>query len=145
MNIFSISIPVIYANLCLLVVRITAGCFMLIAHGLPKLNRLTSGEPIKFADPFGFGPDVSLGLAVFAEVLCAFLVIIGLGTRLASIPLMIVVAVAAGYAHADDPFATKEKPLVYVLVFLILLVFGSGRYSVDGLISAPKKIKPEFE
>ena len=145
MNIFSISIPVIYANLCLLLVRVTAGLFMLVAHGLPKLNRLTSGEPIKFADPFGFGADVSLGMAVFAEVLCSFLVIIGLATRLASVPIIVTMVVAATVAHGGDPFSVKEKPLVFILVFLMLLVFGSGRYSIDGLISAPKKLKPDFE
>lgn len=145
MKIFSISIPVIYANLCLLVVRVTAGSFMLGAHGLSKLNRLTSPEPIKFADPFGLGPDISLGMAVFAEVLCSFLIIIGLGTRLATIPLIITMAVAVTYAHAADPFATKEKPLVFILVFLMLLVFGSGRYSIDGLISAPRKSKAELD
>lgn len=145
MKLFSISIPVVYANLCLLLVRVTAGLFILLAHGLPKLNRLTSPEPIKFADPFGLGPDISLGMAVFAEVLCSFLIIIGLGTRLASIPLIITMTVAVTYAHAGDPFGTKEKPLVFILVFLMLLVFGSGRYSVDGLISAPKKIRSEFE
>lgn len=145
MSIFSISIPVVYANLCLLLVRLTVGLFMLVAHGLPKLNRLTSGEAIKFSDPFGLGPDVSLGMAVFAEVLCSFLIIIGLATRLASIPLLATMTVAVTYAHASDPFSTKEKPLVFILVFLMLLVFGSGRYSIDGLISAPKKIKSEFE
>lgn len=134
MRIFSVSVPVLYANICLLVVRITAGIFML-THGLPKLNRLTSGEEIKFADPFGLGPTITLGLVVFAEVLCSFFIMLGLGTRLASIPLMITMGVVAFYAHADDPFATKEKPLVFLLVFLMLWVFGSGRYSVDGLIS----------
>ena len=145
MNIFSISIPVVYANLCLLLVRISAGMFMLLAHGLPKLNRLTSGEAIKFTDPFGLGADVSLGMAVFSEVLCSFLIIIGLATRLATIPLIATMTVALTIAHANDPFSTKEKPLLFILVFLMLLVFGSGRYSIDGLIAAPKKIKSEFE
>ena len=111
----------------------------MLTHGLPKLNRLTSGQPIKFAHLFGLGPEISLGLEVFAEVICSFLIILGLGTRIASIPLMITVATAAFYAHADDPFATKEKPLAYVLIFIFLLVFGSGRYSIDGLISVRKK------
>lgn len=145
MSIFSISIPVVYANICLLLVRVTTGLFMLLGHGLSKLNRLMSSEPIKFSDPFGLGPDISLGMAVFAEVLCSFLIIIGLATRLATIPLLITMTVAVTYAHASDPFGVKEKPLVFILVFLMLLVFGSGRYSVDGLISGPKKIKSEFE
>jgi putative oxidoreductase len=117
-------------------VRITIGAIMMI-HGLPKLNRLTSGEEIKFADPFGLGPQISLGLAVFAEVVCTIFIILGLGTRLASIPLIITMAVAAFYAHASDPFATKEKPILFLLIFIILAVFGSGRYSIDRLMTKP--------
>jgi len=134
MTIFSTSVPILYANLCLLLGRLTVGIFMMV-HGLPKLNRLTSGEEIKFADPFGFGPMITLGLAVFAEVICAIFIILGLGTRLASIPLIVTMAVAAFYAHASDPFAVKEKPILFLLIFLMLLVFGSGRYSIDRLIT----------
>jgi putative oxidoreductase len=108
---------------------------MIVAHGLPKLNRLTSGEEIKFADPFGLGPQISLALAVFAEVVCSIFIILGLGTRLAAIPLTITMAVAVFFAHANDPFATKEKPIAFMIVFIMLLVFGSGRYSIDRLVT----------
>lgn len=134
MKLFTTSISDRYAQLCLLVVRVAVGGFTL-THGLPKLSRLTSGEEIKFADPFGLGPLISFVLVVFAEVICSFLIILGLGTRLASIPLIVVMSVAAFHAHADDPFGTKEKPLLFLLIFIFLLVFGSGRYSVDKLIS----------
>ena len=134
MTIFSTSVPILYANLCLLLGRLVVGIFMMV-HGLPKLNKLTSGEEIKFADPFGLGPTITLGLAVFAEVICAIFIILGLGTRLASIPLIVTMAVVAFYAHASDPFAVKEKPILFLLIFLMLLVFGSGRYSIDRLIT----------
>jgi putative oxidoreductase len=94
-----------------------------------------SSEEIKFADPFGLGPIASLLMVVFAEVFCSILIIMGLGTRLATIPLMVAMSVAAFYAHADDPFATKEKSLLFLLVYIFLFVFGSGRYSIDKLIS----------
>ncbi len=134
MTIFSTSVPILYANLCLLLGRLVVGIFMMV-HGLPKLNKLTSGEEIKFADPFGLGPMITLGLAVFAEVICAIFIILGLGTRLASIPLIVTMAVVAFYAHASDPFAVKEKPILFLLIFLMFLVFGSGRYSIDRLIT----------
>jgi putative oxidoreductase len=134
MTVFSTSISVLYANLCLLIVRVAVSAIMLV-HGLPKLNRFFSGEEIKFSDPFGFGPAVSLGLAVFAEVVCAIFIILGLGTRLAAIPLIITMAVAAFYAHANDPFPTKEKAILFLLIFVTLLVFGSGRYSIDRLVT----------
>lgn len=127
---FSTSFSEFYANLCLLLVRVGVGSFML-THGIPKLSRLTSGEEIKFADPFGLGPAVSLALTVFAEVICSILIILGLGTRLASLPLIVTMLVAALHAHAKDPFGTKEKPLLFLLIFIVLLVFGSGKYSVD--------------
>jgi putative oxidoreductase len=56
---------------------------------------------------------------------------VGFATRLAVIPLMITMLTAALYAHADDPFSTKEKPLLFFVVFAFLLVLGSGKYSVD--------------
>ena len=134
MPVFSASISVLHANICLLLVRVTVGGIMLV-HGIPKLNKLTSGGEIKFADPFGFGPQISLGLAVFAEVICSIFIILGLGTRLAAIPLIITMAVAAFYAHANDPFGTKEKPILFLIIFVMLMVFGSGRYSIDRLMT----------
>ena len=107
----------------------------MLTHGLPKLSRLISSEEIKFADPFGLGPVVSLVMVVFAEVFCSILIIMGLGTRLATIPIMVAMSVAAFQAHSGDPFSTKEKSLLFLLIYIFLFVFGSGRYSIDKLIS----------
>ncbi|MEP2131400.1 MAG: DoxX family protein, partial [Algoriphagus sp.] len=60
----------------LLVLRLGAGGMML-THGYPKLLRLFGDEPIKFMDFLGVGPVVSLSLAVFAEFICAILIILG--------------------------------------------------------------------
>jgi putative oxidoreductase len=67
------------------------------------------------------------------------LVIIGLATRLAVIPIMITMATAVIFAHATDPFGTKEKPLLFLLIFALLFVFGSGRYSVDRIIERNRR------
>jgi putative oxidoreductase len=107
----------------------------MMTHGIPKLMRLFSGNEIRFSDPFGFGPTASLALATFAEFLCSVAVLIGLGTRFAAIPLMATMLTAAFYAHADDPFGTKEKPLLFALVYFGLFMFGSGKYSIDHLIT----------
>lgn len=120
-------------DLALLIIRLGAGGMML-THGLPKINRLFGEGPVKFADPFGLGPEVSLGLAIFAEVICAGLVMAGFKTRLATIPLMFTMLTAAFYAHWDDPFGKKELPLLYFLVFIALLILGSGRFSLDKLL-----------
>ncbi len=122
--------------LVLLIIRLGAGG-MLLTHGIPKINRLMA-EEIKFADPYGFGPEISLGLATFAEVFCTLLVMIGFKVRLATIPIMITMLTAVFYAHWDDPFSRKELPLMFFLTFLGLLVFGGGRFSIDNLTKKNK-------
>lgn len=119
-----------YFNIMLLIIRLCAGGFML-THGVKKMSKLFSGEPITFADPIGLGEPASLVLTVFSEVICSVLIMLGLWTRLAVIPLIITMTVAVFIIHATDPFGKKELGLLYLVVYLLLLVTGSGKYSVD--------------
>ena len=123
-------------DLALLLVRLLAGGMML-THGIPKISRFFGEGPVQFADPFGLGPEISLGLAIFAEVACAILVMIGFKTRWATIPLMITMLVAAFYAHGSDPFSKKELSLTFFTLFLSINS-GPGRYSVDEWIRRRK-------
>ncbi|MEP1953969.1 MAG: DoxX family protein, partial [Algoriphagus sp.] len=79
------------------------------------------------------GPVVSLSLAVFAEFICAILIILGFKTRLATIPLMVTMLTAAFVAHASDPFGKKELPLLYFTVFFCIFIFGAGKFAIDEL------------
>ena len=132
-RLFQTNINATAASLMLFILRAGVAVFML-THGLPKLSKLLDGNT-GFADPIGIGEMPSLLLTVFAEVVCSFLLLIGLASRLAAVPLIITMTVAAFYAHADDPFASKEKALLYLICYLVILVMGSGKYSVDKLIS----------
>lgn len=114
----------------LLILRLSAGGLMLV-HGLPKLMKLFAYGPIQFADPFGIGATTSLILAVFAEVVCAILLILGLKTKLASIPLAVTMFVAAFMIHASDPFKVKEKAILFLLMYISLMFTGAGKFSVD--------------
>jgi len=120
-------------NIWLLMLRILVAAFML-NHGFPKLLTLFESSEIKFGDPIGLGPVISLSLAVFAEFFCSILVGIGLFTRFATIPLMITMMVASFIVHSSDPFGRKELALLYLIIYITLLVFGSGKYSLDYLI-----------
>jgi len=126
-----------YLNILLLVLRLAIAALM-IRHGLPKLSRLLEGGEIQFANPIGLGPGISLALVVFAEFFCSILIGIGLGTRLASIPLMITMFVAAFIAHIADPFAKKEVAILYLLFYITLLITGSGKYSIDFFLTRKK-------
>ena len=122
-----------YMNIIILVVRVSVA-FLMITHGLPKLEKLLAGGEIKFGDPIGLGPAISLGLAVFSEFFCSILIGLGLGTRLASIPLIITMAVAAFISHGPDPIARKELALLYLLIYVILFVVGGRKFSIDTII-----------
>ncbi len=121
-------------NVAPLILRVVLGAGMLFGHGLGKLDTLLGSEPIKFPDPFGTGVTISLGLAVFAEVICSALILAGLFTRIALIPLIITMAVAYFVIHGSDNFAVQEKALLYGAGYLALFFTGPGRISIDGLI-----------
>jgi putative oxidoreductase len=113
-----------------LVLRVSAGGTMLWQHGWPKL--MSFGERMDgFADPFGLGGAFSLALIVFAEVVCSALVILGLWTRAALIPLIIGMAVIVFMVKGDASFSEKELAMVYLFAFITLLFTGSGRFAID--------------
>lgn len=103
---------------------------MLFGHGLPKLMAWNERFHT-FGDPLGVGSEVSYLLAVFAEVFCSVFLMLGWWTRLAVIPLIITMLVAAFIVHGADPWGRKEMAILYLMPFLTLLITGPGRYSLD--------------
>ncbi len=134
-RLFSFAPLIRFTDLWLLVFRVLVSGFMLFAHGLPKWTKLMAGGNIQFADPFGIGTGPSLSLAVGAEVVCSVLLLLGLFSRWATIPLMITMFVAAFVSNAGQPFQKMESALVYLLMYITLFVFGPGTYSLDRLLS----------
>ena len=120
------------ADTALLIARLGIGALML-THGIPKMGMLFSGEPVQFLPFMGLSAKLSLGLAVFAEVICSVLLILGVATRMAVIPLIITMVFALTSVHANVPFNKQEPAVLYLLVYLVLLIAGSGKFSVDGL------------
>ena len=117
-----------FNDLGLLLLRIGFGGFML-THGIPKISMLSN--PSDFGDPIGVGPTVSLILCLIGEVLAPILLIVGYKTKLAAIPAVITMAVAAFIVHASDDLGTKEHALLFLIAFLVLFFTGAGKYSID--------------
>ncbi|GAA4270367.1 DoxX family protein [Hyunsoonleella aestuarii] len=125
-----------FFNYGLLILRVGIGSLML-THGIPKISKLAE-SPIKFPDPIGLGASTSLILTIIAEVLAPILIIIGLKTKLASIPAAITMFVAFFIVHASDPIGKKEKALLYLICFIVIFLTGAGKYSLDGLLTKNK-------
>lgn len=113
----------------LLILRVSIGCFMLV-HGAAKLQGFAAMAEA-FPDPLGVGSRISLVLAIGAEVGCSILLILGVGTRLAAIPLAFTMIIALFWVHNDDPWQKKELAAVFLAVYATLFVAGGGACSLD--------------
>jgi len=116
----------------LLLARLSFGAMML-THGWAKLTNFDAYSA-KFMDFLGLGSSLSLGLAVFAEFFCSLLLGLGVLTRFAALNLAFTMVIAAFVAHGDDPFKKKEMALLYLTAYVVLLLTGPGRFSIDRLI-----------
>ena len=113
-----------------LLLRLFFGGAMLFAHGLPKLMAFSERKD-SFPDPLGLGNSLSLGLAIFSEVICAGLVTLGVFTRFTVIPLVFTMLVAAFIVHGNDPFMRKEKAIAYLFGYAAIGLLGSGAFGLD--------------
>ena len=119
-------------NTAMLLLRIVAGGLML-KHGYDKMVHFeeTASHMMNF---MGIGSKATTALLIFAEFFCSLLVIIGLFTRFACIPLIIAMTVALVKAHNSDFFGEGQMAALYLLCYVVLLLTGPGKVSVDSMI-----------
>jgi putative oxidoreductase len=124
-----------YHDIGLLLLRVFAGLGMA-WHGYEKLA--VSGRLSQFIEgvgEMGFPfPVFFAWAAILAELVGGILLAAGLFTRPAAAFILITMLVAAFVRHADDPFAIKEKALLYASIALALLFTGAGRWAVDRML-----------
>jgi putative oxidoreductase len=116
----------------LLLLRLSLGGLM-IPHGYKKLMNFAA-KSSGFDDPFGIGGPASMSLVIFAEFFCAIFIVLGLMTRLATIPLIIAMSVALFVAHKGQLFGDGEHAALYLFGYIALLFTGPGKISIDRLI-----------
>lgn len=117
-----------YNDLARVIARVGFAAMML-THGFPKIGVLSNAS--EFADPLGIGGTLSLILVLIGEVIAPILVIIGFKTRLATIPTILTMLVAAFVVNFDNPLAKKEMALLYLVGFIVIFLAGPGKYAID--------------
>jgi putative oxidoreductase len=121
----------------LLLLRLAFGTAMA-THGYSKLQNYDSikGE---FMDFMGMGMEFSLILVIFAELVCSVLLIVGLFTRIATIPLIIATLVMIFSAHAGDIFGEAYPAFSFLIVYVVLFAVGPGKFSADNLLNKERR------
>lgn len=80
-------------------------------------------------------PTINAYLAATTEAVGVVLLVLGLATRIISIPLIVTMIVAIVTVHWQNGFEAGnngfEIPLYYLLFLFILLIKSSGKYSFD--------------
>jgi len=126
-----------YQWLPVLLMRIFVGYFFT-ETGWAKLHNLqTFTERFQeWGIPF---PAFNAALSAGAECFCGALVLVGLATRFASVPMVInmlvaVITVKAKMATGVNDYFEMDEPL-YALAFAWLVFSGPGKVSLDALIT----------
>ena len=124
----------LYVSYSLLILRVIASVMMIINHGWNKIlagqekwNRLgtalTDFIGIDFMSVFfGF-------MAAFSESIGMVMVIFGIFTRPAAFLLLFTMFVASMNHLVDGEF--PELAIMYLIVMLVLLISGPGKFSLD--------------
>lgn len=136
------------ADLGLLALRVAVSCLMIRYHGWGKLTGWEN-EKIRLPNLFaldgfrkefhtfpnyiGISSELSYLLVTWCETFGSMLIIAGLLTRLHSLGLFITMMVAWIFHHhmlLTGPGA-GELPFSWAFVYLLLLLTGPGKYSLD--------------
>jgi putative oxidoreductase len=126
-------------DLALFILRIWIGFSLFYKHGIEKLTNF-QGMATHFPDPIHIGVKPSLAFALLSDGICSVLVMLGLGTRLAAtviaINLLVVFTILHGLSFVDGH---AELVYAYLGVFIILVIAGGGKYSLDEVLVKNKK------
>ena len=113
---------------------------MFAAHGLQKVFGLFGGAGIK-----GFSQQLSsLGfaapmfwayLAAYTELIGGLCLLMGFGTRIASLFLLILIIVAGSTVHLKNGFFLMnggfEYPFVIAFACITLMILGTGKWGIN--------------
>jgi putative oxidoreductase len=121
-------------NIGLFFLRVSGAVFLLWVHGLPKLLHY-SAQLQNIEDPLHLGANVTLMLAIFAEVLCPLLIIAGVLVRLACLPIVCVLLIALLLVHPQWSLDEGQFGWLLLIVFTSIFIAGPGRLALNVRLS----------
>lgn len=137
---FLIGLGKVLQPLILLAMRLFWG-YLLVIGGLGKLQHPLG--TVQFFQTLSIpAPELVTYLVGAVELIGGAMLFVGFGSRLAAIPIIIVMVTAYLTAHAaafhelaSNPQAlVQQPPFNFVLTALLVLAFGPGLFSIDALL-----------
>lgn len=119
-----------YNDIAFLIFRVLFAIQLFRVHGLKKF-RLENGRREVIPNPLRLPDKLNAIVASFADLVVPFLIILGLGTRLAVLPTIGVTAIGYFVVHRKDSLEVRDVPFMYTLSLLLILALGAGKYSLD--------------
>jgi putative oxidoreductase len=120
-------------DILLAMLRFFSGLSMAFAHGLRKIP--PSDGFIEHTGEMGFPlPAFFAWTAGLSEFAGGILLALGLMTRPAAFFVAATMFVAGFINHAGDPFGSAEKAYMYLVISLVYMFIGSGRFSMDSIV-----------
>lgn len=141
---FSNSTTEVNASIGLLILRAGSGLMMAV-HGWDKFqdftNKVKTFSAPKFFLVSWMSNHVALSAAIFAELVCAILIVIGLATRPAAFFFAFTMLMARFFVPIPEAFAATahEMSALYLLIGIVILITGAGKFSIDGRSHNTKK------
>jgi putative oxidoreductase len=123
-------------SVALLVARLTVGV-LFVSTGWGKVHNLANVTEY-FVELHIPAPAFNAVLASWTELLGGTLLVLGLASRLAALPLMVTMTVAILTALSDKihsvPDLFGQVEWTYLVLLFVVVVFGPGKASVDALV-----------
>lgn len=120
-------------DLALLAFRVAVSAQLIVVHGLKKLGiGVTQAENVP--NPLHLPQAINQIFATSANVIFPLFIIFGVLTRLATLPILAVTLTGYFIVHGSDPLPERDVPFMYSIVFLLILILGPGKYSIDNIL-----------
>ena len=120
-------------NTAMLLFRAVVSLEMIVVHGFKKLG-IGVAQAEQVPNPLNLPDTFNYAFAVSANIFFPFLVLIGLCTRLSTLPTLAVTLTGYFVLHWHDAALVRDTPCIYSAIFLLILALGPGKYSTDNYI-----------
>lgn len=120
----------VWNNRAIFLFRLLISGELIIVHGLKKIGiGIAQAEVVP--NPLGLPDMLNQIFATGANLVCPLFIILGLFTRLATIPIVAVTLTGYFVVHGNDSLLERDIPFMFSVAFLFIMAIGAGRYSLD--------------